>query len=244
MRPVASGAGLSPPDSSVLPPDPCAELRSRPEAHPLLEACAPFLIPKILQDAVLLKEYVRSEEFSGVRQHCGDNAATDILFRRALASSWDNPYVSLAIMFAAVLDHRTFGVHLPVIGPLLWFPLTAEFSEAFTERTRALPRRLFPDSPAWGDRDKLQHFFGSALVAALLESTDPSGRLGAFVEWGEERFIVEGTVEERDLEANRRGAMFGLSLLADRAVLPSAFMREPLSTVLPDTLITSQEGQP
>jgi len=107
-----------------------------------------------------------------------------------------------------------------------------------------LPSRIFADTPAWGDRDKLQHFFGSALAAALTESEETAAHVGEFVEWGEDMFIVEGTVESRDTEANRRGARFGLALLLDRSVLPSSFMRAPLDVQWKDSLELHQENTP
>jgi hypothetical protein len=212
--------------------------------HPLLEALAMFALPKILQDGVLLKDFLRSDEFRHARETCGDQGSVDVLFRRALRMSWNNPYTTLVIVLAAVLDHRRVGVRVPLFGPLLWIPLTSEFPEDFAARHAALPSRLFADTPAWGDRDKLQHFFGAALAAALTESEETAARVGEFVEWGEDMFIVEGTVESRDTEANRRGARFGLTLLRDRSVLPSVFMRAPLDIQWKDSLELHQENTP
>jgi hypothetical protein len=213
----------------AAPPAPCAGPDSVEEVHPLLESAAMFLLPKILQDGFLLKEYVRSEEFKDVRRRCGDAGAVDVLFRRALRMSWNNPYATLAIMTFAILDHRRVGITLPLLGPVIWFPLTSEFSDEFAARHAGLPSRMFPDSPAWGDKDKLQHFFGSALLAIVTGSNGAVDRTGEFIEWGEDRFVVEGTVEDRDVEANHRGAMFGLRFLHDRSVLPSVYMKTALS---------------
>jgi hypothetical protein len=211
------------------------------EVNPLLESAAMFLLPKILQDGFLLKEYVSSEEFRAVRQRCGDAVAVDVLFRRALRVSWNNPYVTLAIMTVAILDHRKLGIVIPVLGPLIWLPLTSEFAEEFAARHAALPSRMFPDAPPWGDKDKLQHFFGSALLAIVTGSTAAVERTGEFIEWGEERFVVEGTVEERDVESNRRGALFGLRFLHDRGALPSVFMKAALSVHAIDSVQVHEE---
>jgi hypothetical protein len=117
-----------------------------------------------------------------------------------------------------------------VPGLVLWFPLTGEFSEEYWTRVQALPVRVADDSPAapGGDRDKLQHFFGSALLAYLSESGEQVDRFGEFVEQGEEQFIVGGVMDERDLEADRRGRNFGFCLLERRDARPSAFLRAPL----------------
>jgi hypothetical protein len=228
-------------DSLAVATPACPGIEPVEEVHPLQEALAMFLLPKVLQDGFLLKEYVVSDEFRDVRRRCGDVAAVDVLFRRALRMSWNNPYATLVIVTLAVLDHHRFGVRIPFLGPLLWFPLTSEFPEEFARRHVALPLRLYPDSPAWGDRDKLQHFFGSALVAVLTGSHATVDRVGTFIEWGEDRFIVEGTLEGRDLEANSRGGSFGLAFLRDRAVLPSVYMQTALSVPSIDTVQVHEE---
>ena len=214
------------------------------DVHPLQEAIAMFLLPKLLQDSYVLKQYIVSVEFAGVRRACGDRAAVDVLFRRALRTCWNNPYLTLAVMTLAVFDHHWFGVRIPLLGLVLWFPLTSEFAEEFSERRAALPSRLYADSPSYGDRDKLQHFFGSALIGVLTNSHETVDRVGTFIEWGEDRFIVGGTLEQRDIEADIRGGLFGLAFLEDRSVLPSAYMTTPLSVPVGDSLQVHEEGLP
>jgi hypothetical protein len=151
----------------------------------------------------------------------------DAVFVRARELSWGNLYEALLISALATFDHRRFGVDAPALGPLFWFPLTSEFEEDFQARLKALPSRLYADTPVdpAGDRDKLQHFFGSAFVAAVSESREAAGRVGDFVEWGEERFIVGGINDERDARANRQGQEFGLRILTDGGARPSQFLR-------------------
>lgn len=228
-------------DTVAAPAPVCGGVEPVEDIHPLQEAIAMFLLPKVLQDGVVLKAYVMSDEYRDVRRTWGDVVAVDVLFRRALRMSWNNPYATLAIVAVAVLDHRRFGVRIPLLGPVLWFPLTSEFPEEFARRHEALPLRLYPDTPAGGDRDKLQHFFGSALLAVVTGSQATVDRVGTFIEWGEDRFIVEGTLEARDLEANARGGMFGLAFLGDRTVLPSAYMGTALSVPFIDTVRVHEE---
>jgi len=193
----------------------------------LVTVLAPVLIPKFIGDVCRLKEFICSEEFSRARAEAGDPGAVDTIFCHAKELSWGNIYEALFISAVATFDHRRVGVELPLLGPLLWFPLTAEFDEDFQSRLRALPARLYADTPdlPGGDRDKLQHFFGSAFLAAVSESRGAAQRVGAFVEWGEERFIVGGVNEERDVRANRQGQEFGLRLTADRGAMPSQYLR-------------------
>ena len=241
MLAVLHPGGAAQVDTTSTSAPACQGVEPVEDIHPLQEAVAMFLLPKVLQDGVVLKDYVVSDEYRAVRLACGDVAAVDVLFRRALRMSWNNPYATLVIVTLAVLDHRRFGVRVPILGPLLWFPLTSEFPEEFARRHAALPLRLYPDTPVGGDRDKLQHFFGSALLALLTGSQATVDRVGTFIEWGEDRFIVEGTLEARDLEANSRGGMFGLAFLRDRSMLPSAYMQTPLSVPLIDTVQVHEE---
>jgi hypothetical protein len=172
----------------------------------------------------LLRNYIRSGEFARLRIERGDCRAVDAIYDEALRVSWNNVYEALLISAAATLDHRRVGVRLPVVGPLLWLPLTSEFADDFKERVAALPSNLYPDTPPEGDRDKLQHFFGSAFMAYTMEANDSAERVGDFVEYGEELFIVGGVNDERDKRSNTHGRKFGLTLLVDESVEPSQFM--------------------
>jgi hypothetical protein len=192
----------------------------------VLSFFSPLIIPKLFQDVHRLKEFIRSEEFSALRAVHGDLYAVDEIFRKSLEITWSNTYEALFISTFAVMNHRSVGVDLPLIGDLFWFPLTSEFPEEFDERVRNLPGRLYPDSPDGyqRDRDKVQHFFGSAFVQFVTESNDGAARVGDMVEFGEEKFIVGGRFDERDRRANRQGRSFGIALLAGREVLPSDFL--------------------
>ena len=198
-----------------------------PEEYPVaVSFFAPLFFPKILQDEYRLKEYICSDEFATFRRTYGDLNAVDAIFNRALKLSWNNVYEALLLSFVCTIEHRNFGVRLPLIGPLLWVPLTSEFPDEFQQRVRALPSKLFNDTPTGfaGDRDKLQHFFGSALITYMFESRDASQRVGMFVEWGEGKFVVEGSLDQRDIRANVQGQEFGNRLLSDASVLPSGFL--------------------
>ena len=53
---------------------------------------------------------------------------------------------------------------------------------------------------------------------------DAAQRVGEFVEWGEDKVVVDGALDERDFRANKHGQEFGLALLHDKSVKPSAFI--------------------
>jgi hypothetical protein len=196
------------------------------EYAPAVSFFAPLFFPKILQDEYRLKEYICSEEFASFRHTYGDLNAVDAIFDRAMKLSWNNIYEALLLSFVCTLEHRNFGVKLPLFGPLIWVPLTSEFQDEFDRRVSALPTMIYDDTPPGiaGDRDKLQHFFGSAFLSHGTESRDATQRVGMFIEWGEDKFVVDGSLDQRDIRANVQGQSFGLWLLGDMSVLPSKFL--------------------
>jgi len=193
---------------------------------PALRLIFGLFFPKTIQDVSQLKEYLASDEFAGFRRQYGDVYAVDALFDHAMRLSYDNTYEALFICLVATLEHRRFTISIPLLGPVFSLPLASEFEDGFQVRVNALPGQLYPDSPRGriGDRDKLQHFFGSAFVAHVFESRDASDRVGGMVEWGEQRFVPDRGPDDRDVRANRQGQEFGLRLLDDRSALPSQFM--------------------
>jgi len=201
---------------------------------------APFFLPKLFNDVQSLRLYIQGEQFSEFRRTYGDARSLDAIFYQAVRISWNNIYEALFISLIATLEHRTVGIDLPVIGPLLWIPLTSEFPEEFQRRVLALPRQLYRDSPSGpaGDRDKLQHFFGSAFVTYISERPEQAEALGTFVEVWEERIIVEGALDDRDMRANRQGQLFGAALLQGGATRPSKFL-EVISSTAQQTKRTS-----
>jgi hypothetical protein len=230
-------------------------LPPREEVPAVLTFLSPLLVPKVFQDCYLLKEYVRSGELRAARSAYGDLYAVDCVFDRAMRLSWNNKYEALLLCAFALMDHERFGVRLPVIGLVLWFPLTSEFPGEFSERLKSLPSHLYADTrdEEGGDRDKLQHFFGSAFLTALTESARSADRFGLFIEWGEALFVVGGVDDDRDVRANRQGQRFAQQLLVDPATRPSLFFAPEVTgkpgappghmPVLPDSLQLQREAQ-
>ncbi len=193
---------------------------------------APFFFPKLFNDVQSLRLYIQGEQFSEFRRTYGDARSLDAIFYKAVRLSWNNIYEALFISLIATLDHRTVGIDLPIIGPILWFPLTSEFPEEFQHRVTALPDHIYHDSPSGpaGDRDKLQHFFGSAFVTYISERTEQAEAMGAFIEVWEERIVVDGALDDRDMRANRQGQLFGAALLQGGPTRPSRFLDIEFST--------------
>ena len=251
-RVLVAAASCAPTVSGQTPPPP---LPPREDVPAVLTFLSPLLVPKVFQDCFLLREYVRSGELARLRRAYGDLYAVDCVFDRAMRLCWNNVYESLLVTTFACMDHERFGARLPLVGLVLWFPLTSEFEPDFRARVDSLPSRLYRDTPPGreGDRDKLQHFFGSAFLTAMTESEEEADRFGLFVEWGEDLFIVGGVSDDRDVRANRQGERFALRLLADRDARPSPFFAlddpgpsgEPRIPwrALPDSLHYHQEAQ-
>jgi hypothetical protein len=200
---------------------------STPDAPEAVRFFAPFFFPKVIQDTFRIKEYVCGDEFAVLRAAEGDCAAVDALYAEALDLSWGNTGEALLLCLVATMDHRRVDLTLPVLGFVLPIPLTGEFEAEFVERRNALPSRLYGDSPRTraGDRDKLQHFFGSAYLVVLSESESSADDVGYFVERGESRFVPGETIDARDIRANRQGQRFGRAILTGLNARPSEFLR-------------------
>lgn len=212
---VSAGGMAQPLDS--LPPVPNVPVA--------ISFFAPLLVPiKVVQDEALLRDFVMSREFSAYRHARGDRAAVDYLFREGLELSWGNTGEASLICMLATFDHRMVGFRIPIVHAVLWIPLTGEFPDVFARRVAALPSVLYADTPPEGDRDKLQHFFGSAFLTIAAGSAGPAEDVGEFVETGEEEFVVGGVNDPRDLRADQQGQRFGAELLVRTDALPSEFL--------------------
>lgn len=191
---------------------------------------------ELVDNGIELKSYIRSKRFREIRKQFGDVRAADAAYLQALRLTGGNTGLALLYCTLATLDHRVVGIKIPLLN--MFLPLTNESAEEFARRINNLPSRLYADSPdgGGGDRDKLQHFFGSAFIANVLESRRPADRIGNFIEWGEDAFIIGGVLDERDMRANRQGSEFGLALLAadaSKPALPSYFLKLHLAEARP-----------
>ncbi len=196
------------------------------DPHPL-ECLFTLLPPVFIQNGIELKSFVRSKTFRLLRQQYGDRRAVDAIFVRAMQMTNNNTAFSLLMSALATFDHDIVGIKIPLL--LVYVPLSSETREEFFARVDNLPARFYNDSPQRkeGDRDKLQHFFGSAVVTFFFESPQAAERVGEFVEHGEDAFIVGGVLDERDYRANEQGQKFGAALLDDNRRFPSEFLVSP-----------------
>ncbi len=185
-----------------------------------------LVTPRSLRDARRIRDYVRDPRFELLRGRDGDLRAVDAIYLRALHIAEYDIGQALFLSFLAALEHRTIPLRMPLVG-VVDLPLTFEQEELFRLRVQQLPRALYPDSPPGdhGDRDKLQHFFGSAVVAFATESPEGARAAGDLIEWGEEAMVVGGVDDPRDRRSNLQGEMFGHDLLYIKTMLPSDYLR-------------------
>lgn len=209
---------------------------------PPLNCLFTFFPPFFIEHGIELKWFIRSKTFRRIRERFGDPRAIDAIFIRAMQMTNNNTAVSLFLATIACMDHQIIGLKVPIFA--LYLPLSNESEQEFNRRVSNLPRKLYEDSPmtSSGDRDKLQHLFGSTFLTFIFESRQPAERIGDFVEQGEDAFIVDGVLDERDMRANRQGQEFGLALLDDNHRLPSEFLNHEIAgaTLTDSTQFTDQ----
>jgi len=192
---------------------------------PPLSCLLTYFPPFLIQHGVEMKSFIRSKTFKRIRKRYGDLVAADAVYIRAMNLTNNNTAVALLLSALACFDHRLVGLKVPIFS--LFFPLSDESESEFARRVANLPSKLYSDTPPYssGDRDKLQHFFGSAFVSFIFESEGSADRVGTFVEKGEDAFIVGGVMDDRDMRANTQGGAFGTALLEDNRHLPSEFIK-------------------
>lgn len=178
--------------------------------------------PDLIKETRQIRAYIRDPRFVVLMKRCGEMRAVDAIYLKALKIADHNIARALFLSLVGTLEHRNVDVKIPVVGAV-GVPLTFEEDSLFNARFSSLPSRLYVDTPPEGDRDKLQHFFGSAYIAYASESRELARSSGDLVEWGEARFVVGGADDPRDHRANKQGERFGHDLLTVRNLLPSDY---------------------
>jgi hypothetical protein len=205
-----------------VPRDPCEAAEINDDFHVDASAIGLFFLPALVRDQTTLKRYIRDPRFLALRRMCTDTAAADAIFLRALDIADGEIQYALLVALFGTMDHYRLGIRIPLLG-VLNIPLTTESDSTFRVRYRNLPKRILPDSlgRTESDKDKLQHFFGSAFLAYFTHSRGLANMIGNMIETGEEAFVVGGANDDRDKFANRLGQEFGLRLLEGEELLPS-----------------------
>jgi hypothetical protein len=191
---------------------------------PFLPDLATFT-PRLIRAEVRLKQFIRSEQFFLLRKRYDDTLAVDAIYDRAMLLTEGNIRDALFIATVAVMDHRQLGLKLPLLGSV-YLPLTTESDSLFRLRRTHLPKKILDDNSRAADKDKLQHFFGSAFLAYATNSQRFAATVGDLFELGEDAFVLGGRSDDRDQLANAKGRRFGRGLLKDPDLLPSDILWE------------------
>lgn len=180
------------------------------------------LKPSWLHHAGQLRRYICSERFRGLVGAGRDRDAVDSIFANAMMIADNDVADALLAATVACFDHTTIHVRLGLFT--LPVPLSID-TDSIDACTRAnLPSRLFQDTPREGDRDKLQHFFGSAYIQWISNSTAATGLFGKGIEWLEPALIVGGSDDERDIRADKLGQAFAILISNYYYVAPSVIL--------------------
>ncbi len=201
---------------------------------PLLRQFVRWIAPGWLGGSLDVKEFIRSRDFEEYRRERGDLSAVNLIYRKALWTAGGDEDEALAICLLATMDHADFGFRIPLIGLVVTIPLTTETREEFLVRRSHLPSRLYADTPPEGDRDKLQHFFGSAMLAYGSGSRTWTVGFGNLLEVVEGKYVIGGANDPRDRRANGEGARFGKLLMVRRNILPGDVLSEQVNRSSPE----------
>lgn len=184
--------------------------------------------PQLIKDTRSIRGYIRDPRFKRLLDRCGDMRAVDGIYLKALKIAEYSIPRALFLSMVATIEHQNIDVRLPLVGAV-GLPLTFEDDSLFTARLMNVPSRIYEDTPpeAHGDKDKLQHFFGSAYLSYVSESPEFARTTGNVVEWGEAEMVVGGVDDMRDKRANKQGETFGHDLLFVKTLLPSDYLTLP-----------------
>jgi len=173
-----------------------------------------------------LSGFVASEYFTELKSSNSDLALVDTIYLRAV-NYFEGDYSEalLALTFTTV-PYNEVPIETPILKNVFYYPLLSANDSIFIKKNKQLPRYLFYDSPPTehGDVDKQAHFYGSAFIAYSITLFDLGNLIGYFVEAFEEDFKVQSVADERDIEVNWYGKLFGEALDIEPKTLPSHIM--------------------
>jgi hypothetical protein len=171
-------------------------------------------MPSVATDAYDLRNAIAEHDLSDSSLA---RDSFDEIYLSALSLTHGRVTDALLISTLASLEHESIPLHL--FGTTIDIPLSTESHRSFEQRVRHLPKHVYgiPED----DRDKLQHFFGSAWVKRFTGMTWLAKLAGHFVEAGEGTFSIEGAGDPRDLKADDDGVRFGTTASPEAQRLPS-----------------------
>jgi hypothetical protein len=190
---------------------------------------APFLFPqqsKLYKAVNYMSSFISSNYFHDLSKTNNDLALTDTIYLRMLKYENYNYNETLFALTFSVIPYNKVHIRIPLINRVVIYRLPSVPEEMFIKKNDNLPKRLFFDTPTdgYGDKDKLAHFFGSAFISYAQNIFDFGNLIGYFVEVFEEDFEVQNSIDQRDLQTNNLGNIFGEMLKENKNILPSQVM--------------------
>lgn len=199
-----------------------------------LEHVRDAVVPSALSSTYALRRHLSAlPPAAGVRdggqarsvRRASDLARLDSLYLEAVRLCDGDVHEALFALAVATLPYRRFPAVVPIIDLEMTVPVSLESVAAFEARMQALPSMLCTDTPAWGDRDKLPHFFGSAWLSLVSGAPALAVAAGDAVETLEAVFKLQGARDARDRAVNRLGVAWALRLRHQPRALPSSMFR-------------------
>ncbi len=173
-----------------------------------------------------LSDYIASSHFAELKYRMNDPSRTDSVFKEALKLTNGNYSEALFALIFTVIPYNIVPIKIPLLPIIIKYPLESAKESVFKQKNRNLPKYLFFTSPKnnFGDKDKLAHFFGAAFLSYTGNIFDLSDLIGYFVEVFEQDFVVQSSIDPRDIHADTLGDIFGRLLKINKEVLPSQVM--------------------
>ena len=181
---------------------------------------------KLGGEVLKLSSYIASPYFSSLKNKINDLSQVDTLFNEALKITGNNYSEALFALTFSTVPYKKVPIEIPLLKLIINYPLVSAGDSLFNLKNKNLPKYLYFDSPAdnFGDKDKLAHFFGSAFLSYSSNVFDLTGLIGYFVEVFEKDFVVQSSIDARDLQSDGLGSVFGLLLKKNKDVRPSQVM--------------------
>ena len=172
-----------------------------------------------------ISEFIVSGTFLSIKDQLGELQSIDSLYMTALRITRNNTQDALLALTFAAVPYKKVPVHFLFKFD---YPLFSADDSTFQLKNKNLPKYFLPDSPrnAFGDKDKVAHFFGSAFIAYTSQVFDLTKAIGYFVEVIEENFTPENHIDLRDLKVNKLGEAFGKNLHTNNKMVPSFFLKK------------------
>jgi hypothetical protein len=173
-----------------------------------------------------ISTFISSDYFKELKKTNTDLALADTIYLRMLKYENFDYLNTLFELTFAVIPYNKVHVRIPLINCIVVYRLPCAPDSTYRGKNNNLPRRFFFDTPMdnYGDKDKLAHFFGSAYISYAQNFFDLGDLIGYFVEVFEENFEVQDAIDQRDLQTNTLGNLFGEMLTKDKSILPSQVM--------------------